>query len=133
MTTHNSDRPCWTNAAGPSRNSPLPIETPRAMTPGPTADTHSSPRGLGGSGSSADCQASRPDRASRGVTEGGAKAGDYNSPRPPHTSERGFASTPEAHEPGRASVKKIVTVTGGAVLSAMALLAGQGAQAPNEA
>jgi hypothetical protein len=36
-TTQSSEKPCCTNAAGPRRNSPLPIETPSAMTPGPTA------------------------------------------------------------------------------------------------
>jgi hypothetical protein len=63
-TTHSSDRPYLTKAAGPSRNSPLPIETPSAITPGPTALNQLSPVGLGAFGSSAILHASSPVRAS---------------------------------------------------------------------
>ncbi len=63
-TTQSSDSPFRTNAVGPSRNSPLPMETPRIMTPGPTALSHPSPWGLGGTGRSARDHGSSPDRAS---------------------------------------------------------------------
>src|ERR1044072_7886567 len=66
-TTQSSDRPYFTNAAGPSRNSPLPIETPSTITPGPIALNHWRPRGLGAAGSSSVRQGSRPDRASGAV------------------------------------------------------------------
>src|SRR5215510_1011540 len=51
--THSSVRPCFTNVAGPSRNSPLPMDTPSTMTPGPHTPIHERPRGIGGSGRSA--------------------------------------------------------------------------------
>ena len=38
--THNNVRPYLTKFAGPSRYSPLPIEAPRTMTPGPTTLIH---------------------------------------------------------------------------------------------
>ncbi len=58
--THSSESPCFTNAAGPSRNSPLPIDAPSTITPGPTTPSQASPRGLGGAGSSARTQGSSP-------------------------------------------------------------------------
>src|SRR5262245_34214658 len=64
MTTHSSEKPCCTKTAGPSRNSPLPIEAPRTITPGPTVRSHCKPRGRGGSGSSARRHESRPERDS---------------------------------------------------------------------
>src|SRR5262245_22065553 len=94
------------------------METPSAITPGPTAAIHWSPRGLGGSGSSACCQASSPERVSSGVTEGGVKAGDYNSP-----------STKRA---GEGIMRRPITFTAIAVLMVMPLVAGQGSQAANE-
>src|ERR1051326_2953157 len=63
-TTHNNDRPYFTNAAGPSRNSPLPIDTPSTITPGPIALNHSRPFGRGGGGNSPRRHASSPERAS---------------------------------------------------------------------
>src|SRR5688572_24763783 len=63
-TTQSSDRPWRTNVAGPSRNSPLPIDTPSTMIPGPTACSHPRPRGVGGTGRSAGVQGSSPDCAS---------------------------------------------------------------------
>ena len=54
--THSSDRPCLTKVAGPNRNSPLPIDTPSTMTPGPHTPIHDNPRGIGGSGRSAFSQ-----------------------------------------------------------------------------
>src|SRR5215207_597869 len=65
--TQRSESPYFTNAAGPSRNSPLPIARPRTMTPGPTTASHPSPRGVGAAGRSARVQGSRPDRASMGT------------------------------------------------------------------
>lgn len=67
LTTHSNERPCFTNAAGPSKNSPLPIETPKTITPGPMALNQPRPCGLGAGGSSAILQGSSPDRASGGV------------------------------------------------------------------
>src|SRR5689334_3919558 len=69
ITTQSSESPCWTKAAGPRRNSPLPNETTRAMMPGPTVRSHWRPFGRGGSGNSARRQGSRPDRDSRVVME----------------------------------------------------------------
>src|SRR5688572_13876185 len=51
--TQSSDRPCLTKVAGPNRNSPLPIETPSTITPGPHTPIQDRPRGIGGSGRSA--------------------------------------------------------------------------------
>src|SRR6185369_6579123 len=66
-TTHSSESPYFTNAAGPSRNSPLPIETPSTITPGPIALNHCRPFGLGATGSSPTRHGSRPERASGAV------------------------------------------------------------------
>src|SRR6185369_16583225 len=63
-TTHNNERPYFTNAAGPSRNSPLPIETPSTITPGPIALNQPRPCGRGAGGSSPSRHGSRPERAS---------------------------------------------------------------------
>src|SRR6185369_14196095 len=63
-TTHSNERPYFTNAAGPSRNSPLPIETPNTITPGPMALNQPRPRGRGAGGNSPSRQGSRPERAS---------------------------------------------------------------------
>jgi hypothetical protein len=57
--TQRSEKPCFTNVAGPSRNSPLPIDTPSTMMPGPHTPIHESPRGIGGSGSSARTHGAR--------------------------------------------------------------------------
>src|SRR5688572_10805312 len=65
--TQRSESPYFTTAAGPSRNSPLPIASPRTMTPGPTTANHPSPRGVGAAGRSARVQGSSPDRASMGT------------------------------------------------------------------
>src|SRR5690606_15060497 len=46
------------------RNSPLPMETPRMMTPGPTTGSQPSPFGIGGTGRSASFHGSRPERDS---------------------------------------------------------------------
>src|ERR1051325_5222438 len=63
-TTHSNESPYFTNAAGPSRNSPLPIETPNTITPGPMALNQPSPFGCGAGGNSPRRQGSSPDRAS---------------------------------------------------------------------
>src|SRR5688572_7101159 len=68
--THNSVSPYFTKFAGPSRYSPLPIDAPRTMTPGPTTPIHWRPFGRGGSGSSACFQGSNPDRDSGAVIIG---------------------------------------------------------------
>src|SRR5215510_4109662 len=65
--TQRRDNPCRRNVAGPKRNSPLPIEPPRTMTPGPTTPNQSKPLGLGGAGKSARVHPSSPERASIGV------------------------------------------------------------------
>src|SRR5687767_11830908 len=65
-TTQSNDRPWRTKAAGPSRNSPLPIAAPSTMTPGPVTLSHSRPRGVGGAGSSARVHGSKPERVSAG-------------------------------------------------------------------
>src|SRR5262245_15186636 len=62
--TQRSVSPWRTKTAGPRRNSPLPIDAPRTMTPGPTTLTQPSPRGVGGAGSSARTHGSNPVRAS---------------------------------------------------------------------
>src|SRR5262245_57322318 len=62
--THSSEKPYFTNTAGPSRNSPLPIDKPSTMTPGPTTDIQPSPFGTGGAGRSAGTHGSRPERDS---------------------------------------------------------------------
>src|SRR4051812_12959481 len=54
--TQSSESPCFTKVAGPSRNSPLPMDTPSTMTPGPQTPIQLSPRGMGGSGRSARVQ-----------------------------------------------------------------------------
>src|SRR5262245_28823564 len=64
VVTHKSVRPYLTKTAGPSRNSPDPIETPRTITPGPTAASQPNPLGRGASGRSAGTQAGSPDRVS---------------------------------------------------------------------
>jgi hypothetical protein len=64
VVTQSRVRPCRTNAAGPRRNSPLPIERPRTMTPGPTTPTHATPLGIGGAGNSAIAHGASPDLAS---------------------------------------------------------------------
>src|SRR5687767_5284199 len=69
-TTHNMVRPYFTMAAGPTRNSPLPIAAPRMITPGPTAPNQPKPFGSGAGGNSALRHASRPDRASLGTAPG---------------------------------------------------------------
>ena len=66
-TTHNIVSPYRTKFAGPSRYSPLPIEAPSTMTPGPTTPIQARPLGLGGSGSSAVFQGSSPERDSGAV------------------------------------------------------------------
>ena len=66
-TTHNIVSPYRTKFAGPSRYSPLPIEAPSTMTPGPTTPIHARPLGRGGSGSSARDHGSRPDLDSGAV------------------------------------------------------------------
>src|SRR5262245_55559903 len=67
-TTHRSDKPCRTNAAGPGRNPPPPIDTPSTITPGPTACSQPNPVGRGGSGNVAGDHGGNPDRVSmRGV------------------------------------------------------------------
>ena len=70
--THSSDRPYFTTAEGPISHSPLPIDAPRTMAPGPTIPSRRRPRVSGGAGSSARFQGSSPLRASggRGVTGG---------------------------------------------------------------
>ena len=65
-TIQSNERPYFTNAAGPSKNSPLPIETPSAITPGPIALNHPTPCGLGAGGSSPIRHGSSPERASSG-------------------------------------------------------------------
>src|SRR5687767_759522 len=60
-TIHNSDNPYFTSAAGPSRNSPLPIDAPSTMTPGPTALNQPNPCGRGASGSSPRRHGSSPE------------------------------------------------------------------------
>jgi hypothetical protein len=65
---HNNESPYRTNTAGPSRNSPLPIDAPSTITPGPTTPSHLNPVGVGGAGISAGRQGSRPERASGAVT-----------------------------------------------------------------
>jgi hypothetical protein len=62
--THSSVRPYRTNTAGPSRNSPPPMDSPSTMTPGPTAPNHPSPVGRGGIGSSACTNGASPERVS---------------------------------------------------------------------
>src|SRR5262245_33249919 len=71
VVTQRIDRPWRTNAAGPSRNSPLPIEAPSTMTPGPTTPTQPKPWGLGGIGSSAGSHGSSPERASGEAEDAG--------------------------------------------------------------
>src|SRR6185436_17104558 len=65
--THSMVSPYFTKFAGPSRYSPLPIEAPSTMTPGPTTPIQAKPFGLGGSGSSAVFHGSSPDRDSGAV------------------------------------------------------------------
>src|SRR4029453_4953753 len=59
--TQRSDSPCRTNAAGPRRNSPLPIDPPSTITPGPTAFSQPRPSSVGGAGSPACFHGSNPD------------------------------------------------------------------------
>jgi hypothetical protein len=65
-----SERPYFTKAAGPSKNSPLPIETPSAITPGPMALNHPKPFGLGAGGNSPSRHGSSPERASIWTVDG---------------------------------------------------------------
>src|SRR5689334_20510624 len=60
VVTQSSENPCRTKVAGPSRNSPLPIDKPRTMTPGPTTDIQPKPFGVGAAGSSARENGARP-------------------------------------------------------------------------
>src|SRR5688572_23657286 len=64
VVTQSSDSPYRTKTAGPRRNSPLPIDAPSTITPGPTTVSQPSPLGDGGTGSSARVHGSSPDRAS---------------------------------------------------------------------
>jgi hypothetical protein len=52
---------------GPMSYSPLPIDIPRMMTPGPMTPRRPTPRAAGGRGSSARLQGSSPERASSGL------------------------------------------------------------------
>ncbi len=63
--THSSDSPYFTNAAGPISHSPLPIESPRMIAPGPITPITPSPRVAAGRGRFASPHASSPDRSSR--------------------------------------------------------------------
>src|SRR5262245_36372481 len=64
VVTQSSVRPCLTNTAGPSRNSPDPIEMPSTLTPGPTAAIQPKPFGFGAGGRSAGVHGGKPDCAS---------------------------------------------------------------------
>src|SRR5262245_66549680 len=70
--THSSDKPYLTNAAGPTSHSPLPIDDPRRIAPGPITPRIRSPRAVGGGGSSPLDQGGRPERDSRVVDVTGA-------------------------------------------------------------
>ena len=56
--------PYFTNAAGPNNHSPLPIEVPRIIAPGPMTPRNPIPLVMGGAGSSATDHGARPDCAS---------------------------------------------------------------------
>ena len=64
VVTQRSDNPYLTKAVGPISHSPLPIDAPSTITPGPTTPRRRSPFVDGGAGSSARPQGSRPVRAS---------------------------------------------------------------------
>src|SRR5262245_19512396 len=83
VVTQSSDRPYFTNAAGPTSHSPEPMEEPRRMAPGPITPRTPSPGATGGRGSSPFDQGGSAGMGHYATMRGFARSND-DAPSRPH-------------------------------------------------